>query len=93
MAEQLASWDFMDTRDQTAPLIFQTIFRHYAHLVYDKELGRELATKMLGQVYYWQENLVDQILNPPAGAVERDERLRLAATESKAELSGCHKIT
>jgi penicillin amidase len=38
-AEILGEWDFMDTKEQAAPAIFQSLYRHFAQRVFEDELG------------------------------------------------------
>lgn len=99
LAEVMRSWDFLDTKEQVAPLIFQTLFRHLAYRVYDPALGEPLSRKMLDEVYFWQERFVDRFMaddlawfvdgatTDTANVVGRDELIRLAAADAKAELS------
>ncbi len=62
MGEILASWDYLDDVDKAAPSIFQAVYRNFAILVYKDELGEALASVMLGNWYYWQENLLKKVL-------------------------------
>ncbi len=57
LAEILNRWDFHDDPDQTAPTIFQAVYRKFALRVFEDELGRDLAETMLGNWYFWQERL------------------------------------
>ena len=57
MGRILSQWDFRDDPDLAAPAIFQSVYRHFAFLVYRDELGEGLARAMLGDWYFWQERL------------------------------------
>lgn len=94
--EILSQWDFMDTREQAAPAIFQTLYRHFARRVFIDELGDALATEYLNGYYYWQENLVAKIEanhsdwfdDKTTTQIEsRDDLFRLAAYDAMSELS------
>jgi penicillin G amidase len=58
MAKVLSEWNYMDDHSFSAPLIFQSVFRHFAHQTFVDELGDELAMDYLKQSYYWQERLL-----------------------------------
>ena len=92
----LGQWDFMDTREQAAPAIFQTLYRHFARRVFKDELGDELSMEYLKGYYYWHENLVAKIEADTSDwfddkttvAIEsRDDLFRLAAHDAMTELS------
>jgi len=57
MVQILSQWDFKDDPDSAAPAIFQEIFREFAILVYQDELGDDLSMIMLDNWYFWQERL------------------------------------
>jgi penicillin amidase len=57
MGKILSKWDFRDNSDQTAPTIFQAVYRNFAPLVFQDELGGDLTNKMLNNWYFWQERL------------------------------------
>jgi penicillin amidase len=57
LGEILSDWDYHDDLDQAAPTIFQAVYRHFALLVFEDELGRDLAETMLDNWYFWQERL------------------------------------
>jgi penicillin amidase len=57
MGELLQAWDFVDDKAQAAPLVFQSMLRHYARLVVEDDLGKELAGKYLNDYYYWHERI------------------------------------
>jgi penicillin amidase len=96
LTEILQAWNFMDTKEQAAPAIFQSLYRHFAWRVFSDELGEELATEYLKGYYYWHEHLVRKIEenssdwfdDKTTSAVEsRDDLFRLAAHDALAELS------
>jgi len=57
MGEILFSWDYRDDPDKAATTIFQAVYRNFALLVFEDELGDELARTMLENWYFWQERL------------------------------------
>ena len=96
IADILRRWDLMDTKEQAAPAIFQSLYRHFALRVFRDELGEELAVEYLKGYYYWQEHLVHKIEangtawfdDETTTEVEtRDDLFRLAAQDAVAELS------
>jgi penicillin amidase len=95
LAEILGEWDFMDTKEQAAPAIFQSLYRHFAQRVFEDELGEELSAEYLKGYYYWHEHLVQKIEQNNSGwfddqatdTVEtRDDLFRLAAHDALREL-------
>ncbi|RPJ20089.1 MAG: penicillin acylase family protein, partial [Desulfobacteraceae bacterium] len=62
MGEILSSWDYKDTPDKAAPSIFQAVYRHFALLVFQDELGDDLAKTMLDNWYFWEERLQYMVL-------------------------------
>ena len=58
LAELLESWDLYDTVDRAAPLVFQSVFRHFAEQVFVDEMGEDLLMAYLKEPYYWQEKLL-----------------------------------
>ncbi|MCJ7774734.1 MAG: penicillin acylase family protein, partial [Desulfobacterales bacterium] len=62
MGEILAKWDFMDDPDKAGPTVFQAVYREFAILTYQDELGSELTETMLSVWYFWQERLNSMIL-------------------------------
>ena len=42
LAKLLRSWDLYDDVDQSAPLVFQSVFRHFTEEVFVDEMGEEL---------------------------------------------------
>jgi penicillin amidase len=57
LGEVLASWNARDDLESTAPTVFQGVYRNFARLVYEDELGPDLASLMLGNWYFWEERL------------------------------------
>lgn len=95
MGELLAEWDYVDDMEQAAPLVFQSMLRHYARRVVADELGEELAGKYLNDYYYWHERIAritleqdgDWLNDSRTPAVEgRDQLFALAAQDVLAEL-------
>jgi penicillin amidase len=62
MGEILSTWDYRDDPDKAAPAVFQAVYRQFALLVYEDELGEELAKTMLEDWYFWQERLQAMVL-------------------------------
>jgi len=62
MGEILSGWDYRDDPDKAAPTIFQAVYRNFALLVFQDELGEGLAGIMLENWYFWQERLQQMVL-------------------------------
>jgi penicillin G amidase len=62
MGEILSRWDYRDDPDKAAPAIFQGVYRHFALLVFQDELGDDLAKTMLEDWYFWEERLQAMVL-------------------------------
>ena len=62
MGEILSRWDYHDDPDKSAPTIFQAVYRKFALLVFEDELGEDLAVTMLGNWYFWQERLSKMVV-------------------------------
>jgi len=62
MAQILSQWDFLDNPDKAAPTIFHAIYRRFARLVFQDELGEDLARTMLERWYFWEERLEKMVL-------------------------------
>ncbi len=62
MGEILSHWDYRDDPDKAAPAIFQAAYRHFALLVFQDELGDDLAKTMLEDWYFWEERLQAMVL-------------------------------
>jgi penicillin amidase len=95
MGELLAAWDLVDDKEQAAPLVFQSMLRHYARRVMADDLGEELVGKYLGDYYYWHERIARITLQRDAqwlddkrtDAIEtREDLFLLAARDVLAEL-------
>ncbi len=63
MAGILSDWDYHDSVDSSAPLIFQSVVRNFAWLVFVDELGEHLTKTMLSDWYFWQSRLEHMILS------------------------------
>ncbi len=63
IAEILKKWDYFDSKEKSAPAVFQIIFHNLAMLTYEDELGDDLAEKMLSSWYFWQNRLEIMILS------------------------------
>jgi len=63
MGQILSQWDYLDDIDKAAPTIFQAIYRKFALLVFQDELGEELARTMLDKWAFWEERLEKMVLN------------------------------
>jgi penicillin amidase len=61
MGKILSTWDFRDNPDNAAPTIFQAIYRNFAFLVFQDEMGENLAKTMLNNWYFWQERLGEMV--------------------------------
>jgi penicillin amidase len=62
MGRILSEWDYRDDPDKIAPTIFQAIYRRFALLVFQDELGEDLARSMLDKWDFWQERLQRMVL-------------------------------
>jgi penicillin amidase len=62
MGEILSRWDYHDDPDKSAPTIFQAVYRKFSLLVFEDELGEDLAKTMLGNWYFWQERLGKMVI-------------------------------
>jgi len=58
----LSGWDFLDQAETSAPLVYQSIYRHLTRHVFEDELGKDLTTRFLDARYYWQERF-DAMVN------------------------------
>ncbi len=97
--EMLGNWDFMDDKAQAAPLIYQSILRHYARAVVEDELGEELSVKYLNDYYYWHERIAKITLEENAAWLDdsrteaeetRESLFARAAADMLAELVPVH---
>jgi penicillin amidase len=97
LAEILSRWDYRDAPDHPAPTIFQAVYRKFAYLVFEDELGEDLAGTMLGKWYFWQERLDRMVVEGDsawfdnvrtAGLREsRDDLFHQAALAAAADLT------
>ena len=62
MGELLSRWDYHDDPDKSAPTIFQAVYRKFALLVFEDELGEDLAVTMLCNWYFGQERLSKMVV-------------------------------
>jgi penicillin G amidase len=62
MGDVLSRWDYRDDPDKAAPTVFQAVYRHFALLVFQDELGDDLAKTMLDDWYFWEERLQAMVL-------------------------------
>jgi penicillin amidase len=62
MGKILAGWDFRDEPNKAAPTVFQSVYRNFARMVFEDELGSDLADTMLEMGYFWQERLQKMVL-------------------------------
>lgn len=96
LGEILSGWDYRDDPDSSGPSIFQAVYRQFALSVFEDELGKDLATTMLRNWYFWQERLSKMVadgrgawfdnVNTPDQIETRDALFHLAALEAAAEL-------
>jgi penicillin amidase len=61
MGRILSAWDFHDNADKAAPAIFQAVYRLFARMTLQDELGQDLAETLLENWYFWQENLLKMV--------------------------------
>ena len=62
LGQVLSQWDHLDDTDKAAPTIFQAIYRKFALLVFQDDLGEDLAKTMLDRWYFWKERLEKMVL-------------------------------
>lgn len=96
MGGLLSGWDFHDDPEKAAPTIFQAVFRKFAFLVFEDELGSETAAVYLNNWYLWQERLLAMILEndsawfdditTPDQKERRDDLFYRAALEAADQL-------
>ncbi len=63
LAKVLQQWDKFDHADKAAPALFQAITKHLAQQTFADELSPELWQQIFDTPYFWQERLVDMLLN------------------------------
>ncbi len=84
LGQILADWDFKDDPDKAGPLVFQTIYRHFAKAVFEDDLGPQKVMILLNSWYYWQERLLESVV---AGRSPFFDDIRTAGkTETMADL-------
>jgi len=84
LGQILAEWNFKDDPEKAGPLIFQTIYRHFALAVFEDDLGPQKVLTFLNAWYYWQERLLGFV---EAGESLFFDDLRTAGTtETMADL-------
>jgi len=57
LSDILTSWDYHDSADAAAPLVFQEIWRRMVEQTFADELGQELATRVNKTTYYWSQRM------------------------------------
>jgi len=63
MGDALFSWNHHDDADLTGPVVFQSVYREFALLVFQDEIGEDLTLTMLETWYFWQERLAHMVLS------------------------------
>jgi penicillin amidase len=96
MGRILSQWNYHDHPDQVAPTLFQAIYRRFALLVFEDELGDDLARTMLHSWSFWEERLQKMVLEGTSPWFDntrtknhresRDELFRHAAVDAAGEL-------
>jgi penicillin amidase len=89
MGRILQRWDYRDDRDQAAPAVFQSVYRHFFLAVYQHKLGSELTKLLIDHPYFWQESLQRMVLTgeSPWFPASRDALFHGAALEAYREMS------
>lgn len=97
MGRLLAEWDSRDSAGLAAPLVFQEIYRTFAKMTFQDELGDELAAAMLENWYFWQERLQKMVVNGNSPWFDdirtrdlietRDDLLRRAGKKARQRLT------
>jgi penicillin amidase len=99
LAELLRGWDYRDSADAAAPLVFQAVWRHFALETLRDDLEEPLLTDFLKQRYYWQARIVHWFESGGSqwfddartDVVEsRDDIIRRAGRLALAELSDAY---
>ena len=62
LGDILAAWDFHDSANASAPLIFHEIWRRLPEQTLADELGQELAGRITHTGYYWSQRMHQLIL-------------------------------
>ena len=81
LGDILAAWDLEDDADQSAPLIFQSMMRHYSRRVVEDDLGDEITKTYLADYYYWQERILRFTLEENSAWLD-DQRTEPVETRS-----------
>jgi penicillin amidase len=63
LAEILSKWNFHDDPQSGAPTVFHAIYEQMALMVFQDELGEDLARTMLSAWYFWQERFQQLVLS------------------------------
>lgn len=96
LVKELREWDFFDTVDSSAALIFQQLLRHFAIATYEDDMSQELLVEYLKEMYYSQERLMSFTRDNDnlwfdnrntAPRETRDDLWREAASRTLAELT------
>lgn len=61
MGDILAEWNHYDDPGLAGPLVFQSVYREFAILVFKDEIGEDLTMTMLNNWYFWQERLAHMV--------------------------------
>lgn len=83
LARLLQDWNYEDHANLAAPAVFQAVFRRFARLTFEDDLGPELTQRMLKIYYYWQERLARMVLD---GAPQWFDDRRSERVETRDEL-------
>ena len=96
MALILDRWTYHDDPDLAAPAVFQAVYRAFAVHVFADELGETTAVTMLKKRHFWQERLMEMVLDGTSawfddittpGKIEtRDDLFHRAALLAKKDL-------
>ncbi len=89
MGRILHRWDYRDEKDQAAPAVFQSVYRHFFLAVYQDKLGEDLTKLLIDHPYFWQESLQRMVLagKSPWFSQSRDDLFHRAALEANREMS------
>ncbi len=58
----LRNWDYIDSMEDAAPALFQSIMRKFVYLTYEDELGSDLTAAMLDVQHFWKERFEKMVL-------------------------------
>lgn len=84
MGEILLTWDYRDDPNKAGPSILQAVYRQFALLVFQDELGDDLARTMLDDWYFWDERLQAMVLE--GSSLWFDDVTTEGSKESRDEL-------